>query len=126
MSDRHLVLTSAAEAMDIDEFCVAEWPGRDWGPWNLDCKTYVLWTDTGGYRYEVDLEACTTSAKVLDRICQIAGKQWGGQAHVLAGLVTALDDILSPQAHLCSNGQSRRLGRREIQGLADAAGEGRG
>lgn len=81
----------------------------DWGPWQLDRTTRVLYTD----RYEVDLDDCRTSAQVLDWICQVAGKEWGGDV-TLAGLVRALNDVLTPQATLCSFGQSRQLTRSQI------------
>lgn len=79
----------------------------DWGPWRLDGRTCVLYPDEP-YRYEVDLETCTSSAEVLDWICQIAGKTWADDA-TLAGLVRALDDVLRPQATLCPSGQSKQL-----------------
>lgn len=99
---------------------------RDWGPWHLDAFIYVLWTDAGGYHYEIDLEECTTSARVLDWICQVAGKEWDGREHILAGLVAAFDDILRPQAHLCSSGQSKRLTKAAIRQLVDDAAEREG
>jgi hypothetical protein len=94
----------------------------EWGPWNLDQESFVLWTAAGGYRYEVDLEECTTSARVLDRIIQLAGKEWArgdpaARNALIAGLVTALDDVLRPQATLCSFGQSRRLSGPAIRKL---------
>lgn len=102
-------------------------PGwHSWGPWHLDARTVVLWTDAGGYRYEVDLESCTTSAEVLDRICQIADKEWAatetGRALIISGLVTALADVLSPQAHLCSSGRGKRLTRAAIRNLVTKYG----
>jgi hypothetical protein len=97
-----------------------------WGPWHIDRGAYVLWTMAGGYRYEVDLEDCTTSAAVLDWIFQIAGKEWGdGPAErnaVIAGLVNALDDILRPQVNLCTGGQSKRLSRTAVRRLVSPAG----
>lgn len=94
---------------------------------------YSVWP----YRYEVDLYRCTSSAEVLDWIIQIAGKEWASAEHggddsehnpdgwtddaILAGLVRALDDVLHPQAHLCSFGTSKRLGRRRIVELVAQA-----
>lgn len=91
----------------------------DWGPWRLDKSVYVLFPTTP-YRYEVDLEDCTTSAEVLDWIFQIAGKTWADDA-TIAGLVRALDDILHPQATLCSSGQSRSLTRSDVRALVRRA-----
>ena len=110
---RSLVLTPASEIP-------IEGRGKrrpEWGPWHLDSDVYVLWTRTPGYRYEVDLERCTTSAQVLDWICQVARKEWPGRDHIIAGLITALDDVLTPQAHLCSSGQSKRLSKSAIREL---------
>lgn len=85
----------------------------DWGPWRLDPATYVLYP-IGSYRYEVDLEDCTTSAQVLDWLSQVAGKSWADDA-TLAGLVRAIDDVLNPQACLCSCGQSGKLTKAKVR-----------
>jgi hypothetical protein len=87
----------------------------DWGPWRLDLDARELYTDPDshvGYAYPVDLDRCTTSAEVLDWVCQIADKGWGTpqqNAATVAGLVQALVDVLHPQANLCSWGRSKRL-----------------
>ncbi len=94
----------------------------EWGPWVLDIDLYVLriegvrkpMMDLPGADYEVDLELCLTSAEVLDLIMQIAGKTWGTDA-VIAGLVRAIDDVLHPQANLCSMGMSKSLTRAEVK-----------
>ena len=90
----------------------------EWGPWDIDRDACVLWTAAPGRRYEIDLEDCTTSARVLDWICQVAGKQWQDRDRVIAGLITALDDVLNPQAHLCPSGRSRNLSTIAIRALA--------
>jgi hypothetical protein len=94
--------------------------GEQWGPWHLDRAHRVLWTDAGRYYYELDLDGCTSSAQVLDWICQIAGKLWG-DTEVVAGLVYALDDVLHPQANLCSFGVGRQLSRSRIRHLVSQA-----
>jgi hypothetical protein len=103
-------------------------PPGGWGPWHLDAAQRMLWTDAGGYCYEIDLDSCTSSAQVLDWICQITGKLWGGGSSaehdaIVAGLVRALVDVLHPQANLCSYGRSRRLSRPQIRYLASRASE---
>ena len=85
---------------------LAQRPHRDWGPWVLDAGTLPVSLDHDFY--EVDLERCLTSAQVLDVVAQVAGKVWADDA-TLAGLVRALVDVLHPQAHLCSSGQSKQL-----------------
>jgi hypothetical protein len=96
-----------------------------WGPWHLDEDLLVLWTEAGGYRYEIDLEECDSSAQVLDWICQIAGKTWGGSEaahnHIVGGLVNALIGVLHPQANLCSSGRGKRLTNARIRYLASQA-----
>ncbi|OJX97360.1 MAG: hypothetical protein BGO96_05360 [Micrococcales bacterium 73-15] len=73
-------------------------------PWTYDPETYVL-----EYRgYEMNISACTDSAKVLDRIIQIADKTWADDA-VIAGLVVAFERLLRPQSTLCSGGQHKTL-----------------
>lgn len=75
--------------------------------WHLDRERLCLVlgdSTTGAWAYEVDLERCRTSAEALDWIMQVAGKTWATDA-VIAGLVRALDDCLSPQAHLCGCGR---------------------
>lgn len=76
-----------------------------WGPWRLDTRRHVLGVEAyapGGY-YEIDLEECIDSAKVLEWIVQVTGKSWTTPA-VVAGLVNALNDILIPQATICGSG----------------------
>jgi hypothetical protein len=91
-----------------------------WGPWLLGRKNYVLYVHpySNGYRYEVDLEDCTTSARLADWVFQVYGKEWA-TAEILAGLIGALDDILNPQAHLCSSGKSKQLTAARIRALVE-------
>lgn len=84
----------------------------DWGPWRLDPSHLTLTHDAS--TYEIDLETCTSSAQVLDWVMQINTKTWGDNA-TIAGLVRAFDDLLHPQANLCSSGQSRQLSRTSIR-----------
>jgi hypothetical protein len=91
----------------------AEW----WGGWRLDgelCLWYPAYP--GGGAYPVDIERFTTSAVVLDLIMQVAKKDWADDK-CLAGLVRALNDILQPQANLCSCGVSKELSPAKIRRL---------
>ena len=72
-----------------------------WGNWTFDPGTLVLTHDET--RYEVALDECTTSAKTLDWIMQVAGKTWVSE-HDLGHLVRAINSLLRPQATLCSMG----------------------
>lgn len=94
---------------------------RDWGPWRLDPGACVL-DAPFPYCYEVDLEGCLTSAAVLNRIAQVAGKTWA-DAEVIAGLVHALNDVLHPQANLCSWGISSKISPAKARDLIRSAAQ---
>jgi hypothetical protein len=92
---------------------------RQWGGWKLRKTTYeLLYTPhpETAYVYPVDLERFTTSAAVLDMIMQVALKTWATDA-CLAGLVRAINDILTPQGTLCSSGVSKTVTVSEIKKL---------
>jgi hypothetical protein len=72
--------------------------------------------------YPIDLETLTSSAEVLDMICQVAMKEWA-TAGCISGLVRAINDLLQPQAHLCSMGADQRLRGDEIVRLTKWARE---
>jgi hypothetical protein len=90
-----------------------------WNGWRL-----VILPDDGAWleypaypsagHYPVGLESLTTSAEMLDVIMQIEGKSWATDACV-AGLVRALNDLIDPQARLCSGGNSKTLTPAEIR-----------
>lgn len=94
----------------------------DWGPWRLYPSTLVLvHIDADGYEgYEVDLEDCLTPGEVCDWIFQIAGKGWADDRTV-AGLVRVLDEVLEPQANLCSFGGSKAMPPDMLRDLVRAA-----
>ncbi len=79
-----------------------------WGDWTYKPNATL---DYRGGRYEIDLEDCTTSAAVLDWLCQVACKNWGPPA--LGHLVEAFNDTLRPQSSLCSccltGGRGKRI-----------------
>ena len=90
---------------------------RTLGPWLIDRGRLTLYD--AKHDYEIDLEDCTTSAKVLDWIMQIGGtKCWADDACV-AGLVRAFHQALRPQANLCSGGGSKTMTRLEIARSVD-------
>lgn len=75
-----------------------------WRVWQLDPARLVLvHTKTGD---EVDLERIDRSAEMLDWIFQVSN--WAN-AQDVGDLVTALKEIFSPQANLCSFGTDRRI-----------------
>ena len=55
-------------------------------------------------------------------LSSVGGKPWADDA-CLAGLVRAIDDLLQPQAYLCSMGADRRLHGDEIMRMTERARE---
>jgi hypothetical protein len=83
-------------------------PTKRWGPWRLS-GTYLVYSEgRGEHEYNIDLLDCTSSAEVLDWICQIVGKTWG-TTEVVGHLARAFDEVLRPQERLCSFGQHLTL-----------------
>jgi hypothetical protein len=72
------------------------------GPWKIDPKTLVIEHD-GAKHYGVDMEEMTDSAGTLDWIMQLAKKTWISAAD-LGILVRLIDQVLEPQAGMCSMG----------------------
>jgi hypothetical protein len=90
-----------------------------WGGWTLD----GVWLEYPAYvggAYGIEVTDLRSSAPMLDVIMQVRGKNWADDA-CLAGLVRALDDILQPQAHLCSGGENKLMAPEKIAALAKAA-----
>lgn len=83
---------------------------RRWRGWRLLPDVPALeynGDEIQGYR--IDLDRMETSAKALDWIFQVWGKPWGGGTDAFLGFMTAIDDVLDPQANLCSRGGDRPL-----------------
>lgn len=90
-------------ALTGPELMAKTWTFDDLGleHWAFDPRLRTLTTRAGGYPYEFDLDHFTSSAVVLDGICQIAGKAWATPA-VVGEFVKALDFIIDPQGRLCA------------------------
>lgn len=88
----------------------------DWAMWKLDPDDLYLETED----YSVNLRECTTSARVLDWIFQVAGKEWASDT-ALAGFVRALGDILDPQRNLCPFGDDNTITVERIAALVKRA-----
>jgi len=83
--------------------------GHTWGNWKFDADTLTLnYAPKGHWQYEIDLERCATSAQLLDWVFQIQGKGIFSPKD-LADMLEALNDLLRPQANLCSCGQNKRI-----------------
>lgn len=78
--------------------------GHDWQAfWAYDSDRLTL-TEPGGYR--ISLETLTTSARTLNTIFQVRYKPWCDP--MAAGMfLAALEELLMPQACLCSWGEER-------------------
>lgn len=96
---------------------------RLWGPWRLDRENLQLvFIDQGEWIYDVDLERCTDSEGMLDWIMQVNGKSWAeDDRSVVAGLVDALDDVLHPQANMCSGGVGKAITKEKLVELVEKA-----
>lgn len=81
-----------------------------WGAWVFDPDALTL--DFTGKPYSrndpywIDLDRCDSPEEVCDWIFQILKKEWG-TPKVIHDLLRALDDLLHPQAYLCSFGRRR-------------------
>jgi hypothetical protein len=95
--------------------------GRRWGRWILDAERLCLVCDgspairgndcdryVAFMGYEADLERLRTSAAVLDFIFQIHGSIRGAN-NGIRDFINAIDDLLQPQATLCSGGASKTI-----------------
>ena len=76
-----------------------------WGDWSYDRKNLTLFNSEG---YEVDLTECNSAAEILDWIFQVAGKSWADNRTVTT-LIEALEDLLDPQANVCSWGRDKHF-----------------
>lgn len=87
--------------------------GDGWGPWKFHRHNFTLDYEPSDkhWWYQIDLEDCTTSAKLLDKIFQTSNKNESCLSREDVGhLIHALEDLLHPQGTLCSFGsQNERL-----------------
>jgi len=77
------------------------------GDWVYDPTTLTVQYGQWREEYELDLEKCSTSPEMLDWIFQFASKSWATN-QAIGDLVTMLNQLLRPQATLCSSGTGRR------------------
>ena len=87
-----------------------------WGNWFLDSDSMTLdyhFPDVDGAIYDVNIGECDDSAKLLDWIFQVIGKSWANEK-VIYDLLSAIDEILMPQAHLCSCGENKTCNAKKI------------
>jgi hypothetical protein len=80
--------------------------GDHWGQWRLNRKNNTLEHTGGGGGYWIDLDGMKTSAQCLDWIFQVYKKRWHTRDDAHA-LLDAIQDLINPQATLCSFGVER-------------------
>lgn len=89
--------------------------GRKWGRWEFIERNLTLLLrgsrEYGNSEYEIDLERCLSSQRVLDYICQIHEKIWADN-DVLANLVRALDRCLNLQKNVMERTVITKLSKR--------------
>lgn len=115
---------------DEEEFVESRAHITRWGQWRLRPDNYyggyelvfkgtVTGEDIGGkysYRteYNINLDRCRDAAAVADWIFQVNGKRWA-TPKVVKDFVSALEEILNPQANVCTRGcaefETKREGR---------------
>lgn len=71
--------------------------GFNEGKWRYRPENYTL--THSKYKYEIDIESCTSSEEILDWIFQIAGKTWATPSDI-GNLVNALNALLDVQQNL--------------------------
>lgn len=103
---------------DLDMTSAADIPlrphlknGQTWGPWKFRLGNLTL--THVEQDYEIDLERCLSPGQVLDWIYQIYLKAWKGDD--IRHLLRAFQDILDPQASLCSGGSEKHLTKAELK-----------
>jgi hypothetical protein len=89
-------------------------PPTCWGSWTFDRVALYLEHDSQAYGFS--LGEATSPAVVLNWIMQVQTKVWATPP-VMGDLVTALADLLTPQATLCSFGRSLTISRRQLPEL---------
>jgi hypothetical protein len=77
---------------------------RTYGPWKFDARKLTLTHIKEDY--EVNVTDMTNSAKMLDWIFQVSNKAWCSREDA-GHLLDALDNLLDPQANLCSFGENK-------------------
>jgi hypothetical protein len=92
-----------------------------WKGWRLEGEHLVFPAYRSGSVYPIPVLRLGSSAAVLDTVMQVAKKRWADD-RCIAGLVQALDDILRPQATLCSFGIDKRLTAAAIRERLAACG----
>ena len=87
--------------------------GKTWGKWTFDWKHLTLDFDTNWLpspnnepRYWIPLDRATTSAQILDWLCQLRTKSFITNQDI-GDLLTAFDSLANLQGVICSFGIER-------------------
>ena len=90
------------KAMDKTKALDEIWRQRTFQHWTYNKENFTLTHREGCY--EIDLETCIDSAEMLDWIFQLLHKAWMTD-EAMAELLLLFDELLEPQANLCSWGR---------------------
>jgi len=85
--------------------------GDTWGPFKFNTKNFTLeFHRSSNHRdynpYYIDLERCIDSSHMLDALFQMGNKVWLSTVN-RGQLLEAVQDIMEPQAWLCSGGRDK-------------------
>lgn len=92
-----------------DQYIAEKRRTKRWGKWKLKLSNYTLRHDGG---YEVDLEDMNNSAGVLDWVLQVHSKTMPPED--VHDLMTAIVDLVNPQANLCSHGHDKQASAKQL------------
>ena len=85
-------------------------PKTRWGDWKLRGGHLLCYPAYGAAGYCIDLDGIINSAALLDWIFQLRTKRWA-TAQVMFDLLSAFEDVCSPQAFLCAGGVDHKVSR---------------
>ena len=89
---------------------------RQWGRWTFRPENWTLELrdNAGGFKlYEVDLENCTDSARILDWFTQV-GEMSDITPENFFNLFLAMNDLIRLQANLCGFGRNKTIDPKQI------------
>ena len=80
--------------------------GHTWGKWRLDATNLTLNLMVPNPGYYIDLETVGDAAAMLECILHVRRRAWVDNA-VVGDLISALDDLFSPQENFCTTRTNR-------------------
>lgn len=88
---------------------------QHFGPWWFDRTTLTLnlLNDEGGHEYQLDIERCSSSARLLEAVTRLTTAPWATPEQV-GWLLYGLTELVRPQESLCSGGEERGPDRKSV------------